>query len=205
MTNVELTHEIMRKLTAALAKVDSGNLRHFERINLVAEAFGWKGDALMHHLKTRRSSDLPSSGGEELIEDGPEPGVIDLFVGLSYATRSAYVGVLAASLAEKHSLPVYRVEEAWRLFDRLLPAGVVMASLETLDDWNLIVKLARAGNRVLVDVRSIANNLSKVLPLLGARPEELALVRSIVAVSGRLNGGERAYSTTERLFPFKSE
>lgn len=84
MSSVELTHDVMRKLTAALAKVDSGNLRRVERINLVAEAFGWKGDALMHHLKKGRGCGVSSSG---------EPSGIDLFVGVSAATRSGYVRV----------------------------------------------------------------------------------------------------------------
>ncbi|TLX15955.1 hypothetical protein [Rhizobium sp. MHM7A] len=206
MSSIELTHEIMRKLTAAFAKVDSGNLRQFERINLVAEAFGWKGDALMHHLKKGRSRAVPTSDdGPGSGSDGPGSGSIDLFVGPSTATRSAYVGVRAASLSEKHGLPVYCAPNVWRVRDRLLPAGIVMSSLGTIDDWNEAVKLARMGNRVLVDARRIANDLATVLPLLGAKPEEMALVSSIVSVAEHLGEGRKVYSTFERLFPFKLE
>lgn len=108
-------------------------------------------------------------------------------------------------MSEKHGLPVYAANDIWRVRDRLLPVGIVMTTLETIDDWNEIVKLARMGNRVLVDTRSIADNFLKVLPLLGAKPEEMALISSIVTVGKHLDEGKRIYSTFERLFPCKPE
>lgn len=56
MTDIVLTHAHMRKLAAAISKVDGRTLRHYQRIDLIAEVFGWKGDALMHFLKGRAGS-----------------------------------------------------------------------------------------------------------------------------------------------------
>ncbi len=207
MSNVELTHEIMRKLTAALAKVDSGNLRHFERINLVAEAFGWKGDALMHHLKKGRGGHTalkPAACDPSFGPSSPTDGLISLFIGTSPATRLAFMGTYAAQLAEELSLPVYNNVDTWRLLDRLEPVGIVIIWLQTLDDWKHAVRLAKMGNRVLVDTRRSEDDLSKMLPLLGALPEEMALVGSVTTVAQfRGEAGQVYAQASNRFYPFR--
>lgn len=200
MSNIELTHDIMRKLTAALGKVDSGNLRHFERINLVAEAFGWKGDALMHYLKNDRISKAPVADeyGKRTIG-----GVIDLFFGESVATRLGYIGRRAAALSESHGVPVYGADDFWSLRDKAKPVGIVIFSLRTLDNWNRIVKLARLGNRVLVDITSgTFNTVYKALPNLGASANDMALIASLVTVFETVGDDRNPYSIFEHLSPF---
>jgi hypothetical protein len=201
-----MTHEIMRKLTAALAKVDSGTLRHFERVNLVAEAFGWKGDALMHHLKKgrRHPAPPPAAVDPSFGLNGPASGSISLFVGTSPATRRACIGTRAAALAEELTLPVYGESDTWRVGDRLLPTGIIMISLQTIDDWWHAVKLARMGNRVLADTCRAEDDLQRTLPLLGALPEEMAMVSSVTRVAEYLGEGGRVWSTcNERTYPFR--
>jgi hypothetical protein len=200
MSNIELTHDIMRKLTAALGKVDSGNLRHFERINLVAEAFGWKGDALMHYLKNAKVSKVPVADENRKRTIG---GVIDMFFGESAAARMGYIAERAAVLSENYGVSVYGADDFWSLRDKAKSVGLVILSLKTLDDWKRIVKLARLGNRVLVDVNSGAfNTVYKTLPNLGASANDMALIASLVTVSETVGDDQKPYSIFEHLSPF---
>lgn len=52
MTTIPVTRAAVRKLAAALSKIDTTKLKHTDRLGLIAEAFGWKADGFMHALKT---------------------------------------------------------------------------------------------------------------------------------------------------------
>ncbi|MCV9964502.1 ATPase, T2SS/T4P/T4SS family [Pararhizobium sp. BT-229] len=56
MSDILVTQAAVRKLAAALSNPDNANLRHTERLDLIASAFGWKTDAFMHALKKQERS-----------------------------------------------------------------------------------------------------------------------------------------------------
>ena len=51
MNDISVTQGVVRNLASALSKVDSSSLKHTERLELIASAFGWRSDAFMHALK----------------------------------------------------------------------------------------------------------------------------------------------------------
>ncbi|MCV9964774.1 hypothetical protein OIU34_23055 [Pararhizobium sp. BT-229] len=51
MTDILVTKAAVRKLAASLSKIDSSSLRHTDRLDVIADAFGWRTDAFMHALK----------------------------------------------------------------------------------------------------------------------------------------------------------
>ncbi len=69
MTNIVVTQAIARNLATAFSKVDSSQLRHGDRLALIADAFGWKVDAFMHSLKESRGvTSTKSSKVPELLQ-----------------------------------------------------------------------------------------------------------------------------------------
>lgn len=61
MTNIVVTQAVVRNLAAAFSKIDSSQLRHGDRLALIADAFGWKVDAFMHSLKEGRGTGVVKS------------------------------------------------------------------------------------------------------------------------------------------------
>jgi hypothetical protein len=51
MTTIPVTQAAVRNLATALSKIDTSKLKHTDRLDLIAQAFGWKSDAFMHALK----------------------------------------------------------------------------------------------------------------------------------------------------------
>lgn len=56
MTVIPVTKAAVRKLAASLSKIDSSSLVHTQRLDLIADAFGWRTDAFMHALKGNSTS-----------------------------------------------------------------------------------------------------------------------------------------------------
>lgn len=54
MTQIIVTKDIVRRMSAAMSATDTSALNHTARIALIAEAFGWRPDAFMHALKGQR-------------------------------------------------------------------------------------------------------------------------------------------------------
>ncbi len=79
MTTISVTQAAVRNLAAALAKVDTTKLKHTERLDLIAEAFGWKTDAFMHSLKEAGTNPPVSRPGASIPEGSWErDGVLPL-------------------------------------------------------------------------------------------------------------------------------
>lgn len=51
MTEIVVTQAAVRKLAAILSNTDTSSIRHGDRLDLIASAFGWRTDAFMHSLK----------------------------------------------------------------------------------------------------------------------------------------------------------
>jgi hypothetical protein len=68
MTNIVVTQAAVRNMATAFSKVDSSQLRHGDRLALIAEAFGWKADAFMHSLKESRGKPATKSDTANLLE-----------------------------------------------------------------------------------------------------------------------------------------
>ncbi|MCS4089119.1 hypothetical protein [Rhizobium sp. BK176] len=71
MTDILVTKAAVRKLAASLSKTDSSSLRHTERLDLIAEAFGWKTDAFMHALKGNVKARLKPGNLPTALRFGP--------------------------------------------------------------------------------------------------------------------------------------
>jgi hypothetical protein len=101
MTTIPVTQAAVRNLATALSKIDTSKLKHTERLELIAQAFGWKSDAFMHALKT---NDVPP------ILNGSPPQL-----------ASSWRSGTAPSL---QSLGIRQID----LWERLLaePAGVII-------------------------------------------------------------------------------
>ena len=61
MTNIVVTQAAVRNIATAFSKIDSSQLRHGDRLELIASAFGWKVDAFMHLLKGSQKVDSTES------------------------------------------------------------------------------------------------------------------------------------------------
>jgi hypothetical protein len=62
MTDIALTQAAVRNLATLLARGDTDKMKHTERLALIAGAFGWRADALMHALKQNQAvSNLKTS------------------------------------------------------------------------------------------------------------------------------------------------
>jgi hypothetical protein len=64
MTTIPVTQAAVRNLASALSKIDTSKLKHTERLELIAQAFGWKSDAFMHALK---AIDVPADADSSLL------------------------------------------------------------------------------------------------------------------------------------------
>lgn len=65
MTEIVVTQAAVRKLAALLSKTNTVDVRHGDRLDLIASAFGWKTDAFMHALKGGRK---PSGGSDVKVK-----------------------------------------------------------------------------------------------------------------------------------------
>jgi general secretion pathway protein E len=68
MTDIVVTKDVVRRLSAAMSATDTTLLKHTDRIALIADAFGWRPDAFMHALKTPRAN----YGGPRAMSRSPD-------------------------------------------------------------------------------------------------------------------------------------
>jgi Tfp pilus assembly pilus retraction ATPase PilT len=75
MTQIIITKDIVRRMSAAMSTTDATTLNHTARIALIAEAFGWRPDAFMHALKGQhdRAAAAPSLSADDVSL--PELGI----------------------------------------------------------------------------------------------------------------------------------
>jgi hypothetical protein len=206
MATTELTHEIMRKLTSELSKVDTSKLKHYERIQIVAEVFGWRGDALMHYLKTKNSATQDKDHPPSRHQDNPLTGRVVLFAGASAATRTGCLCYRAKTESKRLNVDNYGAldtRKTFRYLDKRVPKGVVITTLQTQDDWNDIAALANFGHAVYVDSgTSSIEILLHALPMLVNAEAELQMIDEIEVVSEELQLGFDPYKSKIIKHPF---
>jgi hypothetical protein len=90
---LNLTNEIYLKIAGLLNEHAGSSLRNRECIELVAGAFGWRGDAFMHHLKatTKHSPSNPS------VVDTPGPAAIQQIADLGFTGIENWLESLQAA------------------------------------------------------------------------------------------------------------
>ncbi|TLX16687.1 hypothetical protein [Rhizobium sp. MHM7A] len=71
MTQIVVTQAAVRKLAAILSNTNTTSMRHGDRLDLIASAFGWKTDAFMHSLKKTGKALTPA------VVDAIEPSPFD--------------------------------------------------------------------------------------------------------------------------------
>jgi hypothetical protein len=67
LADIIVTQSVVKDLATILARSDTISMKHTERLNLIAGAFGWRVDAFMHALK--ESAPAKSSGSTRTISD----------------------------------------------------------------------------------------------------------------------------------------
>lgn len=71
MTDILVTKAAVRKLAASLSKIDSSSLKHTDRLDLIAAAFGWNTDAFMHALKANAKEQGTAARHPPALPAGP--------------------------------------------------------------------------------------------------------------------------------------
>jgi hypothetical protein len=74
MTDILVTKAAVRKLAASFSNIDSSSLRHTDRLDLIADAFGWKTDAFMHALKASKNDRTKPAMRPSALATGPTLG-----------------------------------------------------------------------------------------------------------------------------------
>lgn len=71
MTDILVTKAAVRKLAASLSRIDCSSLRHTDRLDVIADAFGWKTDAFMHALKGNTKEQGKAVSSPPVLRAGP--------------------------------------------------------------------------------------------------------------------------------------
>jgi general secretion pathway protein E len=71
MTDILVTRAAVRKLAASLSKIGTTALRHTDRLDIIADAFGWKTDAFMHALKANTTDRTKPAMRRSALGAGP--------------------------------------------------------------------------------------------------------------------------------------
>lgn len=221
MSDIVLTHEIMRKLAASISKIDGRALRHFERINLVAEAFGWQGDALMHHLKAKSKASAPmrakpSAKTAPMCVDNlgiadvaalkrmfsKENGII-LVVGPTDSGKTTTASATVRDIMEHTGRVFYDPAMLSPPAPDASP-GVTFLEIRYIDDWRDVVTFSERGHIVVASIHG-PNGAQTILSLLdqGAKTEDFSHL--IGTVSQRLvrKAGETRKTLLSEVMEFK--
>jgi hypothetical protein len=197
MTQIVVTKDIVRRLSAALSSIDTTHLKHTDRIALIAEAFGWRADAFMHALKAEqklRPAGVSSSTDDDILLHDLGIGQLDRWTrvlsraaGVCVSCGCTQSGRTTTLLASSNHLRVSgrRIFHRDRVTSEVGRRGDVMLFGDICDLRDAVEALWNAQNGFLVLACSALPTPSRLLEWLKPN-KDLKIDQFVGGISQRL-------------------
>lgn len=198
MANIVVTRAAVRNLATAFSKTDSSQLRHGERLALIADAFGWNLDAFMHSLKENRKDNGTKPTNGEILPQldvdrwGKPHNLNELGIRQNVAWKRVVdqeAGVIVVTGATGSGRTTTLVSTAKYLADRGRRVAVsdfeegdvvLFGSIQDGETAKAAYELAERGHLVLATMARMPDNNFHDLLRWGVTSRQLELTRAVM-------------------------